>query len=290
VASAERRQGADGNRSVPECHLGDDGRAAPGGDEGKDGRELDADVPGGDRDGGLGRKPAQGVVAGGAGRPGHPWPPGQVAQAAHGELPVGRDDQEIRVEGQGAQAEARLGKRGALCVVLGEHDVQVAEAELGYGSRPVTFGDDRLDGRASGSEGAQGGSDQRAHDALEGRDPYRAHRLAGQFGQVSFCLAELGGDALAVGGQQPPGRRQPDLPARAVDEAGAGLPFQGQQLLGDRRRGQVQRAGGAGNATVHGDCLQHAQPAGIDHPEALLSLYGRIFTFTFTSPRATLPA
>jgi hypothetical protein len=103
----------------------------------------------------------------------------------------------------------------------------------------------------------------------------RAGRLAGQLGQVLFGLAELGGDALAVGRQQPPGRGQPDLPAGAVDEAGAGLPLQGQQLLGDRRRAQVQRAGGAGDAAVHGDRLQHAQPAGIDHPEDLLSLHGR---------------
>jgi hypothetical protein len=78
-----------------------------------------------------------------------------------------------------------------------------------------------------------------------------------------------------VGRQQPPGRGQPDLPSGAVDEAGAGLPLQRQQLLGDRRRSQVQRIGGAGDAAMHGNRLQHAQPAGIDHPEALLSLYGR---------------
>ena len=126
-----------------------------------------------------------------------------------------------------------------------------------------------------GGDGAQGGADQRAHDALEGRDPYRACRLAGQLGQVAFGLAQLRGDALAVAGQQPSGRGQRHLPAGAVDEAGAGLPFQGQQLLGDRGRGQVQRVGGGGHAAVRGDRLQHAQPAGIDHPEALLSLYGR---------------
>jgi hypothetical protein len=33
----------------------------------------------------------------------------------------------------------------------------------------------------------------------------------------------------------------------------------------------VQRAGCADDAAVRGDRLQHAQPAGIDHPEALLS-------------------
>ena len=64
-------------------------------------------------------------------------------------------------------------------------------------------------------------------------------------------------------------------PAGAVDEAGAGFPFQGQQLLGNGGRAQVQRAGGGGHAAVRGDCLQHEQPAGIDHPEALLSIYGR---------------
>jgi hypothetical protein len=31
----------------------------------------------------------------------------------------------------------------------------------------------------------------------------------------------------------------------------------------------------AGDAAMHGNRLQYPQPAGIDHPEALLSLYGR---------------
>jgi len=127
----------------------------------------------------------------------------------------------------------------------------------------------------AGLAAAECRADQRGHDALEGRDPHRAGGLAGQPGQVPFRLAELGGDALAVGRQQPPGCGQPDLPAGAVDEAGAGLPLQGQQLLGHRRRAQVQRTGGAGDAAVHGDRLQHAQPAGVDHPEVLLSSAGR---------------
>ena len=42
-----------------------------------------------------------------------------------------------------------------------------------------------------------------------------------------------------------------------------------------RGRAQVQRVGGGGHAAVRGDRLQHAQPAGINHSEALLSLYGR---------------
>jgi len=58
-----------------------------------------------------------------------------------------------------------------------------------------------------GGRGGLGGGDQRGHDALEGRDPHRAGRLAGQLGQVPLGLAELGGDALAAGGQQPPGLR-----------------------------------------------------------------------------------
>jgi hypothetical protein len=275
VASAERRHPANGDRGLPECRLRDDGRAAPGGDQGQDGGELDADVPDRDRDGGLGREPPQGMVTGGAGRPGHPGPPGQVGQAAGLSLPVRRDDQEVGVEGQVAQAEAGLGGCGTGGVVLGDHDVQVAEAQIGHGRRPVAFGDDGLDSRAHGGEIAQRGADQRAHDALEGRDPHRAGRLADQLGQVPLCLADLGGDALAVGCQQPPGRGQPDLLARAVDEAGTGLPLQGQQLLGDRRRAQVQRAGGGDDAAVHGDCLQHAQPAGIDHPEEMLSFCRR---------------
>jgi len=68
----------------------------------------------------------------------------------------------------------------------------------------------------------------------------------------------LRSDALAMARQQPSGGGQPYLPAGAVDEAGSGFPFQGQQLLGNRGRGQVQRAGCGRHATVHGDRLQHA--------------------------------
>ena len=84
-----------------------------------------------------------------------------------------------RAKAQVAQAEAGLGRRGARGVVLGDHDVQVAEAQIGHGGRAVAFGDDGLDSGARGGEVAQGGADQRAHDALEGCDPYRAGRLAG---------------------------------------------------------------------------------------------------------------
>jgi hypothetical protein len=83
------------------------------------------------------------------------------------------------------------------------------------------------------------------------------------------------GDELAVGGKQPPGCGQPDLPSGTVDEAGPGLPLQGQQLLGDRRGTQAQRIGGARDAAVRRDRLQHSQSAGIDHPEDLLSSYSR---------------
>ena len=288
MASTERWQDADGHRGLAESQPGDDGRATPCRDQGQDGGELHTDIPGRDCDPGRGRQAPQGVVAGGSGRPSHPWPASQVAQAAGPDLPVRRDDQEVGIEGQLAQAEARLGWRGVLGVVLGEHDVQVAEAQIGYGGGPVALGDDGLDRRARGGEAPEGRADQRGHDALKGRDPHRPGRLPGQFGQVLFGLAELSADALAVGRKQPPGRGQPDLPAGTVDEAGAGLPLQSQQLLGDRWRAQVQRVGGAGDAAVHGDCLQHAQPAGVNHPEASLSLCGRYFTFTFISRQATM--
>jgi heme-degrading monooxygenase HmoA len=288
VASAQWRQGADRHRRLPNRQPGHDSRAAPSRDQGQDGWEFNADIPGRDTDAGLGRESPKGMIACGAGRAGHPWAPGQVAQAAGRDLPVRGDDQEVGVEGQVAQAEAGLGWRGTRDVVLGDHDVQITEAQLGYGSRPVALGNDGLDGRARGGEAAEGGTDQRTHDALEGRDPHRARRLAGQFGNVPFCLAKLGGDALTVGRQQLSGRGEPDLPAGAVDEAGAGLPFQGQQLLGDRRRAQVKRVGGANDAAVHGDRLQNGQPAGINHTEVLLSLCVRYYTFTFISWRTTM--
>jgi len=213
VAPAERRQRADGHRSAPECQPRDDGRAAPGGDQGKDGRELDADVRGADFDGGFCREPPQCVVAGGAWRPGHPRPAGQVAQAAGPGRPVLRYDKDIGIERQLAQPETRLRVRRARGVILGEHDVQVTQAQIGKGGGPVAFGDGGLNCRARGGKVAQGGSDKRCHDALEGRHSHRPRRLAGQSCQVALCLAELGGDALAVGREQPPGRGQPDLPA-----------------------------------------------------------------------------
>jgi hypothetical protein len=79
MASAERRQGADGHRGLPEGQPGDDGCAAPSCDQGQDGGKFNADIPGPDDDAGLGREAPQGVVAGGAGRPRHPGASGQVA-------------------------------------------------------------------------------------------------------------------------------------------------------------------------------------------------------------------
>jgi hypothetical protein len=89
VPSAERGHGADGDQRLPEGQLRDDGRPAPGGDQGQDGGELHADIPGRDGDGGFGGEPLQGVVARGAGRPGDPRPSGEVPEAARCDLPVG---------------------------------------------------------------------------------------------------------------------------------------------------------------------------------------------------------
>ena len=81
------------------------------------------------------------MVARGAGRSGYPWPSGQVAHAADGDLPVRRDDQKVGIEGEVAQGEARFGGRGTRGVVLGEDDVQVAEAHFGYGGHAAVRSD-----------------------------------------------------------------------------------------------------------------------------------------------------
>jgi len=85
----------------------------------------------------------------------------------------------VTVEGELTQTKAWLGGRGARGIVFGEHDVQVTEAQFRYDSRTVAFGHDGPDRWVGNREGAQGGADQRAHDALERRDPYGVCGVAG---------------------------------------------------------------------------------------------------------------
>jgi hypothetical protein len=129
-------------------------------------------------------------------------------------------------------------------------------------------------GGIGAGELAQGRCDKRAHDALEGGQPYRAGHPPGELGEVAFGLAELRGDPFAVSGEEPSGRGQRHLPAGTVSEAGASLPFERAQLLRNRWRGQVQCLRSRGDAAARGDRLERAQPPGVDHAEGLLSVAG----------------
>ena len=106
---------------------------------------------------------------------------------------------------------------------------------------------------------------QRPRRGLERRDAHDAADLARLPRQVRLQLLEPGQHAAGAGRQHPPGVGQLEPPARLAEQLDARLALELGELLGDRRRREGERLGGARDRPLGDELAQHEQTAGREH-------------------------
>jgi hypothetical protein len=70
------------------------------------------------------------------------------------------------------------------------------------------------------------------------------------------------------------GLGEADLAAVAFDEHGAGALLEATDHLGDCWLGEAEGVGGAGEASLVGDCLHHPETCCVDHSASITQDYG----------------
>ena len=121
------------------------------------------------------------------------------------------------------------------------------------------------DGRLLVAQRAGDGGDQAP--SADGNAPirHRRHVALGVAGQVDLGLLELREDDVSVPQQDLCGVGQPHPPSVRFDELDARLAGERGELLGHRRRAQVQSGSRGRDGSVVGELAQHPQPTYIDH-------------------------
>jgi hypothetical protein len=153
-------------------------------------------------------------------------------------------------------------------VGLGDEQVEAAGAQGRAARSGLGLSD--VDGDARrGRRQRDGGR----RDDVPHRGGERAHHdgpadLAGERGQVVLGGGEHVGEPGGVPGQQPAGGGEPDRPPAAqagpVEQGHAGLGLQPGDVLGDRRRRQVQDGRGGEHPTRVGHRAEDHEPARVD--------------------------
>ncbi|GIH80193.1 hypothetical protein Plo01_66220 [Planobispora longispora] len=246
--------GADGHRVAERARSGDDPGLVPAADE-RDARRR-AGVPGpglgvgsASRRGGRG---AAGGVRGGEGGVGG-VPGGEV----HG----------LFEQGERVQGEVGLG--GDEVVLVDQGHVQVAGAQAGGDLGGVDLVHHRLQGRVLPGQRRQGRGQDGAGRRGEGADPDGPAQVRPGGGQLGRGLLQPFQYGLRVPDQRDPRRGERHPAAGPLQQRHPGLPLQGGELLGDRRRSEHQRLGHRGDRAPMGEFAEQAEPSHIEHQISL---------------------
>ena len=179
--------------------------------------------------------------------------------------PARRDDHSVGVAQQvfGDHTAWRRGVRPS----LEDHQVQLTRSELREPFRLVDLGDRRDDRGLGDRQVDHRRADEPAQHRREPTDAHRSAALPAERHGGALSLRQDLGHALALLGQRLAGRGQretaPATAPRAVDEAQARLRFEPRQVLGHRRRSQVQRPRGGKDAAGALDGAQDEQAMGV---------------------------
>jgi hypothetical protein len=127
-----------------------------------------------------------------------------------------------------------------------------------------------------GAEGGDGHRHQRGGGRLERGQPQAPAAQAGDRLQLGLGLAQAGEDGLGVAHERLAGLRQAHPARVALDQHGAGLAFQGGDLLGHGRLGEGERLRGGREGAADGDLAQHAHAADVEHQLSLYEVVGNV--------------
>ena len=151
----------------------------------------------------------------------------------------------------------------------GDREFDLAVEQLGDALVPFDITDDQAQARRTGLEAGQGRGDEEADGGGEGGYPDFAGGAFGVQAHGFFGAFYFGEDGVGVVEQEAAGRGDGDSAAAAFQEFLADLGFEGRELLGDGRRGQVQDLGGRRHGAVVSKRSQDPQSAYFDHEAQL---------------------
>ena len=158
--------------------------------------------------------------------------------------------------------------RGRERVLLGEHEVELAELELGQAVLGLEVARGHAQVGVLGGERGDRPREQRAVRAGEGSGAEHARDLGGRALDRRLGGLELAQDALGARDELLAGRREPAAAAVALEQLDAGLALECRELLGDGRSGVAERVGGGGDRPAGGELAQDAQAADVEHCES----------------------
>ena len=149
--------------------------------------------------------------------------------------------------------------------LVGQHEVDVAERERGQ--RLLGLGLDELaaQGRCVARQRLHGRHGEPQRHRLEGGDPPAPGDPARRGGQLG--LGDLGAveQRLRVADEHERGVGQPDAAAGRLEQRDARLALEHGELLGDRRRRELQRVGDRGDRPARVELAEEAEPAKVEH-------------------------
>ena len=122
-------------------------------------------------------------------------------------------------------------------------------------TRSVTAGRD-------GAQRPRGGREQAGQRGREAADPHLAARRGVLRREVALEPLELREQRVGVAEQDVRGGREPHAAPGGLEQRVADLALERRQLLGDRRRREMQRVGGRGERAVVGDARAARAVAG----------------------------
>jgi len=176
----------------------------------------------------------------------------------------GRHREAPRRRPQWSRRQRTVERGGGQVVVVGQRQVHIVRGEQRQCLGRLVFVNEQPDRRAAHRELRRDRQQRPPYGRREPGDPQRPGRLRVRV-QVEPGRLDRGQDRHRVLGQPPPGRGQPDPPPVRFDQCRARLPGQHGQLLGHRRRGDVQLIGDVAHRSQPGQFEQQTQATDV-HP------------------------
>jgi hypothetical protein len=183
---------------------------------------------------------------------------------ARGRVPD-RNREHERVAAQLALLECRVARPRGVVVLLGEHHVDVAQAQPGQRVLGLGLHEIAVQLRMAGLERPERRDHERVGRRLERGHAHAARDLAGGPREVGLGRLELGDDRVGVADEPAAGLRELHSAPDALDQPHAGVALERGELLGDRRRRVGERLGDGGDGAARGELAQQAQATDVEH-------------------------
>ena len=185
---------------------------------------------------------------------------------------AGRHREQQRVAAQIHVLERRVARARRVVVLLGDHEVHVAEAQCGQRRLRVGLDDLALELGVALLERPQRRDHERVGARLERGHAHAARHTARRLREVGLRLLEPRDHRVRVDHQPAAGLRELHAAADALEQLDPGVALERRELLGDGRRRVGERLGHRGDRAPRRELAQHPEPADVEHVAELTVL------------------